>query len=70
MKKVVVLTVRLDSEIDEAIRSLAKADDRKVAWVARKLITEALIARKLLAPADEPIIKPAAQPVTKPTDKS
>lgn len=55
MKKVVVLTVRLDSEIDEAIRSLAEADDRKVAWVARKLITEALNARNLLAPADKPL---------------
>ena len=49
MKKIVVLTVRLDSETGEAIRVLAQADDRSVAWVARKLITEALEARKLVA---------------------
>ena len=48
MKKIVVLTVRLDSETGEAIRVLAQADDRSVAWVARKLITEALQARRLL----------------------
>lgn len=48
MKKEVVLTVRVDSEVDEAIRSLAQKDDRTVAWVTRKLITEALEARKII----------------------
>ena len=52
MKKVVVLTVRLESEVDEAIRSIAQADDKSVAWVARTLITEALEARKRLKPQD------------------
>jgi predicted transcriptional regulator len=48
MKKEVVITVRVDSETDEIIRSLAKKDERTVAWITRKLITEALEARKLL----------------------
>jgi predicted transcriptional regulator len=48
MKKEVVITVRVDSETDEIIRSLAKKDDRTIAWTTRKLITEALEARKLL----------------------
>ena len=48
MKKDVVITVRVDSEVDEIIRALAQKDDRTVAWVARKLIIEALEARKLL----------------------
>jgi predicted transcriptional regulator len=50
MKKEVVLTVRVDSETDDIIRSLAKKDDRTIAWTTRKLITEALMARKLLKP--------------------
>lgn len=50
MKKEVILSVRVDSEIDEIIRSLAQKDDRTVGWVTRKLITEALEARKLLSP--------------------
>ena len=53
MKKAIVLTVRVDSAVDEAIRSLAQEDDRSVAWVARALITEALEARKLLNPQDD-----------------
>ncbi|WDE06677.1 ribbon-helix-helix protein, CopG family [Thalassomonas viridans] len=53
MKKVIVLTVRIDSETGEAIHALAQADDRSVAWVARTLITEALEARKLLTPQDD-----------------
>jgi len=48
MKKEVVLTVRVDSETDDIIRSLAKKDDRTVAWITRRLITEALEARNLL----------------------
>jgi len=48
MKKVIVLTIRVDSETGEVIHALAKADDRSVAWVARTLIIEALLARKLV----------------------
>lgn len=49
MKKISVITIRIDTEVDTEIRTLARADDRSVAWVARKLITEALEARKLVA---------------------
>ena len=52
MKKDVVITVRVDSEVDEIIRDLAQKDDRTVAWVARKLIIEALVARRLLKAKD------------------
>ena len=45
-----VLTVRLDTEVGEAIHALAREDDRSVAWIARKLLTEALQARNLLTP--------------------
>ena len=48
MKKEVVVTVRVDAATDDIIRSLAEKDDRTVAWTIRKLITEALEARKLL----------------------
>jgi|GEM_PF-2820677 len=53
MKKIFVITVRVDSEINEAIHSLAQADERSVAWITRRLITEALRARKLLSPHDD-----------------
>jgi len=48
MKKIIVITVRLDTETADAIHALARADDRSVAWVTRKLIIEALDARKRL----------------------
>lgn len=48
MKKEVILTVRVDPEIKDLISSIAKEDDRTVAWVTRSLITEALQARRLL----------------------
>ena len=47
-KKEVVLTVRVDADISQIIRTLAEKDDRTVAWMARKLIMEALEHRKLL----------------------
>ncbi len=50
MKKEVILTVRIDPEIKDIISSIAKKDDRTVAWVTRSLITEALLARRLLKP--------------------
>ena len=42
MKKIIVITVRVDSETADAISLLAQTHDRSVAWVTRKLITEAL----------------------------
>jgi len=48
MKKEVVISVRVDSEIKDMISSIAKKDDRTIAWVTRCLITEALQARRLL----------------------
>ena len=50
MKKEVVLSVRVESDIDDVLRALAKKEDRTVAWIIRKLITEALEARKLIKP--------------------
>ena len=50
MKKIAIITIRLDSQTDEIIRALARADDRSVAWIARTLIIEALRARNLLKP--------------------
>ena len=44
-KKESMLSVRVDIATAEAIKELAKKDDRTVAWMARKLITEALEAR-------------------------
>ncbi|WP_281557664.1 ribbon-helix-helix protein, CopG family [Thalassomonas sp. RHCl1] len=53
MKKLAVLTVRVDSATDDAIQALAQADDRSVAWIARMLITEALEARKGAKPQND-----------------
>ena len=39
---------RVDSDIDDILRTLAKKEDRTVAWIIRKLIIEALESRKLL----------------------
>ncbi len=50
MKKEAVVTLRVDHEINKIIRAIARKEDRPIAWVARKLITEALEARKLLKP--------------------
>ncbi|WP_281560237.1 ribbon-helix-helix protein, CopG family [Thalassomonas sp. RHCl1] len=50
MKKIIVITVRVDSETADAISLLAQTHDRSVAWITRKLITEALEAHKLLKP--------------------
>jgi len=49
MKKEVILSVRVDPEIKDIISSIAKKDDRTIAWVTRSLITEALQARRLLS---------------------
>jgi hypothetical protein len=47
MKKTIVLTVRVDEEINSVIQTLAEEEDRTVAWIIRKLIDEALEARGL-----------------------
>ena len=44
-KKEAMLSVRVDVATEEAIKQLAKKDDRTVAWMTRKLIMEALEAR-------------------------
>lgn len=54
MKKEVVLSVRVDSDIDNILRALAEKEDRTVAWVIRKLIIEALEARRLLKTKTKP----------------
>lgn len=58
MKKEVVLTVRVDTEIDQAVRAIAEESERTVAWVARKLITEALETRgRIKGQSDKPSTK-------------
>lgn len=47
MKKDIVLTIRIDGQLDKTLQSLAEKDDRTIAWVARNLILEALEARGL-----------------------
>jgi predicted transcriptional regulator len=48
MKKEVVRSFRVDSDIDDILRTLAEKEDRPVAWIIRKLVIEALDARRLL----------------------
>ena len=48
MKKEILITVRVDSDIKDLIDTIAEKDNRAVAWVTRNLIIEALKARKLL----------------------
>jgi predicted transcriptional regulator len=48
MKKEVIITARITHEIKETIQSLADRDERPLAWMIRKLIVEALEARRLL----------------------
>ncbi len=45
MKKEVILTVRVDEDMNSAIQGLADDDERAVAWMVRKLLEEALSAR-------------------------
>ncbi len=49
-----VRSVRVDSDIDDIFRTLAGKEDRTVAWIVRKLIVEALEARKLLKTKTKP----------------
>lgn len=48
MKKEIIITARITSEMKEIIQSLADNDERTVAWMVRKLLIEALTARGLL----------------------
>jgi len=48
MKKEVIITARITSEMKEIIQSLADKDERTVAWMVRKLLTDSLTARGLL----------------------
>ena len=48
MKKNIILTIRIDEEMQEVIKTLAETDERTIAWISRKLIEEALQARGIL----------------------
>lgn len=50
MKKDTVITIRVTPEIKSIVQRLADEDDRTLAWMARKLITEALESRGILKP--------------------
>ena len=45
MKKNVIITIRVDERMHSAIQSLAEQDERTLAWMARKLIEDALQAK-------------------------
>lgn len=50
MSKDNIFTVRVDQEMRSAIESLADKDERSAAWMIRKLLEEALVARKAMKP--------------------
>ena len=50
MKKDIVLTVRVDEEMYTLIHAEANKDERTIAWMVRKLISEALQAKGLIKP--------------------
>ncbi len=43
-----MVATRITSEMKEIIQALVDEDDREIAWMVRKLLTEALEARGLL----------------------
>lgn len=53
MKKVILLTVRIDEVMHELICREAEKDERAISWMARKLLDEALRARELLKSAKQ-----------------
>jgi len=53
MKKQVIIAARITSEMKEAIQSLADKDDRTLAWMIRKLLSEALEQRGLIKSEDK-----------------
>ncbi|MFZ3072632.1 MAG: hypothetical protein WA162_05260 [Thermodesulfobacteriota bacterium] len=48
MKKEVIITARITSEMKEIIRSLAEKDKRTLGWMVRNLLIESLGARGFL----------------------
>lgn len=48
MKKEVVITARITNGIKEIIQAIADKDERTLAWMVRKLLTEALENRGLV----------------------
>lgn len=54
MKKENIISIRVDAETKGIIQSLSKADDRTTAWMARKLMMEALEKRGLLKKKSKP----------------
>ncbi|MEO0509071.1 MAG: hypothetical protein AAF065_04315 [Verrucomicrobiota bacterium] len=44
-KKNVTIGVRVDSELEEILKSIAKKEDRTLSYVARELIVEGLKAK-------------------------
>ena len=48
MKKEVIITARITSEMKEIIRSLADKDERTLAWMVRNLLIESLVAKGFL----------------------
>ena len=53
MKKETVITARVTPEMKEIIQSLADKDERTLAWMVRKLLTEALQNRGLIESQDK-----------------
>lgn len=47
-KKNVTVGVRVDSELEELLKSIAKKEDRTVSYVTRELIVEGLKAKGIL----------------------
>ena len=52
-KKDVVITSRISSEMMEIIKSMADDDDRCMAYMVRKLLSEALEARGMVGKKDK-----------------
>lgn len=47
-KKNVTIGVRIDSELEAILKSIAKKEDRTLSYVARELIVEGLKARDIV----------------------
>lgn len=49
-KKDITLGVRVDSDLEKVIKSLAKKEDRSVSWTVRDLIVTGLKAKGIKTP--------------------